>query len=107
MNPRRTSRALAASLALLAPVAAVLAQSEAAADKWYKIAISGNEVAFVNENSIQRVGNHVQVRVKQNYAGPGGVREEGQDLPVGTHRLPARLRAAQACDDGNARLCGS
>ena len=33
MNPRRTSRALAASLALLAPVAAVLAQSEAAADK--------------------------------------------------------------------------
>ena len=49
MNLRHSSLALAASLALLAPVAAVLAQSEAAADKWYKIAISGNEIAFVND----------------------------------------------------------
>ena len=70
MNPRRTSLALAASLALLAPAATVLAQSEAAADKWYKVAISGNEIAFVNTDSIQRVGNHVQVRVKQNYVAP-------------------------------------
>ena len=70
MNFRHTSLALAASLALLAPVAAVLAQSEAAADKWYKVAISGNEVAFVNTGTIQRVGTHVQVRVKQNYLAP-------------------------------------
>jgi hypothetical protein len=70
MNPRRTSLALAASLALLAPAAALLAQSETAADKWHKVAISGNEVAFVNAGTIQRVGTHVQVRVKQNYVAP-------------------------------------
>jgi hypothetical protein len=70
MNHRHTSLALAASLALLAPAAALLAQSETAADKWFKVAISGNEVAFVNAGTIQRVGNHVQVRVKQNYVAP-------------------------------------
>jgi hypothetical protein len=70
MNHRHTSLALAASLALLAPAAALLAQSETAADKWFKVAISGNEVAFVNAGAIQRVGNHVQVRVKQNYVAP-------------------------------------
>ena len=78
MNPRRTSLALAASLGLLAPVAAVLAQSEAAADKWYKVAISGNEIAFVNTDSIQRVGNHVQVRVKQNYVAPVDSAKKGK-----------------------------
>jgi hypothetical protein len=70
MNHRHTSLALAASLALLAPAAALLAQSETAADKWFKVAISGNEVAFVNAGTIQRVGTHVQVRVKQNYVAP-------------------------------------
>ncbi len=93
MNPRRTSRALAASLALLAPVAAVLAQSEAAADKWYKIAISGNEVAFVNENSIQRVGNHVQVRVKQNQLAPVESAKKGKTYQ--STRTDYRLDCAQ------------
>ena len=78
MNLRRTSLALAASLALLAPVAAVLAQSETEADKWYKVAISGNEIAFVNTSSIQRVGNHVQVRVKQNYLAPVDSAKKGK-----------------------------
>ena len=78
MNLRHTSLALAASLALLAPVAAVLAQSEAAADKWYKVAISGNEIAFVNTSSIQRVGTHVQVRVKQNYLAPVDSAKKGK-----------------------------
>jgi hypothetical protein len=78
MNPRRTSLALAASLALLAPIAAVLAQSEAAADKWYKVAVSGNEIAFVNTGSIQRVGTHLQVRVKQNYLAPVDSAKKGK-----------------------------
>jgi hypothetical protein len=78
MNPLRTTRVLAASLALLAPVATVLAQSETAADKWYKVAISGNEVAFVNTSSIQRVGDHVQVRVKQNYLAPVASAKKGK-----------------------------
>jgi opacity protein-like surface antigen len=78
MNPRRTSLALAASLALLAPVAAVLAQSAAAADKWHKVAISGNEIAFVNTSSIQRVGTQLQVRVKQNYLAPVDSAKKGK-----------------------------
>jgi hypothetical protein len=78
MNFRRTSLALAGSLALLAPVAAVLAQAEAAADKWYKVAISGNEIAFVNTSSIQRVGTQLQVRVKQNYLAPVDSAKKGK-----------------------------
>ena len=78
MNPLRTTWVLAASLALLAPVTAVLAQSETAADKWYKVAISGNEVAFVNTGSIQRVGTYVQVRVKQNYLAPVASAKKGK-----------------------------
>mgnify|MGYP003397964656 CR=1 FL=1 len=79
MNLRQTSLVLAASLALLAPAATVLAQSEAAADKWHKVAISGNEIAFVNTSSIQRVGNHVQVRVKQNYLAPVESAKKGKN----------------------------
>jgi len=78
MNPRRTSLALAASLALLAPIAEVPAQSEAAADKWYKVAVSGNEIAFVNTGSIQRAGTHLQVRVKQNYLAPVDSAKKGK-----------------------------
>jgi hypothetical protein len=78
MNPLRTTWVVAASLALLTPVATVLAQSETAADKWYKVAISGNEVAFVNTSSIQRVGDHVQVRVKQNYLAPVASAKKGK-----------------------------
>jgi hypothetical protein len=80
MNLRLTSLALAlaASLALLAPAATLLAQSEADADKWYKVAISGNEIAFVNTGSIQRVGAHVQVRVKQNYLAPVDSAKKGK-----------------------------
>jgi hypothetical protein len=78
MNPLRTTWVVAASLALLAPVATVLAQSETAADKWYKVAISGNEIAFVNTSSIQRVGTYVQVRVKQNYLAPVASAKKGK-----------------------------
>lgn len=70
MNPRRSIRALAASFALLSSAATVQAQSEPAAGEWYKVAISGNEIAFVKTTSIQRIGDQVQVRAKQNYLAP-------------------------------------
>jgi len=80
MNALRTSLplVLAASLALLAPVAAVAAESETAAESWYKVAISGNEIAFVDTGSIQRVGAHVQVSVKQNYLAPVASTKKGK-----------------------------
>ena len=78
MNLRRTSLALAASLALLVPAATLLAQSEAEADQWYKVAISGNEIAFVDTSSIQRVGTQVQVSVKQNYLAPVDSTKKGK-----------------------------
>lgn len=78
MNLRRSFAALAAAFALLASAAAVLAQSDPAADKWYKVAISGNEVAFVNTASIQRIGGMVQVRVKQNYLAPVASAKKGK-----------------------------
>ena len=93
MSPRRTSLALAAALALLAPVASLLAQSEATADKWYKVAISGNEVAFVNLGSIQRVGSQVQVRVKQNYLAPVESAKKGKTYQ--SVRTDYRLDCAQ------------
>ena len=93
MSPRRTSLALAAALALLAPVASLLAQSEATADKWYKVAISGNEIAFVNTGSIQRVGSQVQVRVKQNYLAPVESAKKGKTYQ--SARTDYRLDCAQ------------
>jgi hypothetical protein len=93
MNTLRTTRVLAASLALLVPAATLLAQSETAADKWYKVAISGNEVAFVNTSSIQRVGNHVQVRVKQNYLAPVDSAKKGKTYQ--SARTDYRLDCAQ------------
>jgi hypothetical protein len=93
MDTLRTTRVLAASLALLAPAATLLAQSETAADPWYKVAISGNEVAFVNTSSIQRVGNHVQVRVKQNYLAPVDSAKKGKTYQ--SARTDYRLDCAQ------------
>jgi hypothetical protein len=93
MSPRRTSLILAGALALLAPAAALLAQSEATADEWYKVAISGNEVAFVNMGSIQRVGSQVQVRVKQNYLAPMASAKKGKTYQ--SARTDYRLDCAQ------------
>lgn len=42
----------------------------ATADKWYSVALSDNEEAFVNTNTIQVVGTQMQVRVKENYLAP-------------------------------------
>ena len=42
----------------------------ATADKWYSVALSDSEEAFVNTNTIQAVGAQMQVRVKENYLAP-------------------------------------
>jgi hypothetical protein len=95
MNALRTSLPLllAASLALLAPVAAVAAEPETAAENWYKVAISGNEIAFVDTGSIQRVGDHVQVSVKQNYLAP--VASTKKDKTYQSARTDYRLDCGQ------------
>ena len=58
-------------LALVAVSGAVHSQSApATADRWYSVALSDSEEAFVNTNTIQVVGAQMQVRVKENYLAP-------------------------------------
>jgi len=63
---------LGAGLVIVASFSgAALAQSApATADKWYSVALSDNEEAFVNTNTIKAVGSQMQVRVKENYLAP-------------------------------------
>jgi hypothetical protein len=63
---------LAAGVVVFAALSgAALAQSApATADKWYSVALSDNEEAFVNTNAITAVGSQMQVRVKENYLAP-------------------------------------
>ena len=58
-------------LTLLAVAGAALAQgAPASEEKWYSVALSDNEEAFVNTNTIKAVGTQMQVRVKENYLAP-------------------------------------
>jgi hypothetical protein len=50
----------------------------AGADKWYSVATSDSEVAFVNTNSIKAVGTTVEVRVKENFTSPRPAAKEGK-----------------------------
>ena len=43
---------------------------EAPADKWYQVAISSSETAYVNNNAIKLVGDTVEVKVKENFNAP-------------------------------------
>lgn len=83
---------LIASLAL--PAAAV-AEGETAgtADKWYSVATSDQEQAFVNETAITLVGTDVQVKVKQNYAAPQPAAKEGKTYQ--STRSIYRLKCAE------------
>jgi hypothetical protein len=45
-------------------------QPAAGADKWYSVATSDNEEAFVNTSSIKLVGTTVELRAKENYTAP-------------------------------------
>jgi hypothetical protein len=83
------------SIAALTLPAVVLAQGEAGgtADKWYSVAISDNEQAFVNETAITLVGTDVQVKVKQNYASPQPAAKQGKTFQ--SARSIYRLKCAE------------
>jgi hypothetical protein len=70
----RIAKIVPFSLALVSLAAftgAALAQGAPATDeKWYSVALSDNEEAFVNTNTVQAVGAQMQVRVKENYFTP-------------------------------------
>lgn len=71
MRNARISMLAAGVVVFAAFSGAALAQSApATADKWYSVALSDNEEAFVNTNAITAVGSQMQVRVKENYLAP-------------------------------------
>jgi len=47
-------------------------------DKWYSVATSDSEVAFVKTNSIKQVGATVQVKVKENFTAPRPAAKAGK-----------------------------
>ncbi len=60
---------------------AVAKQAPAAgADKWYSVATSDSEVAFVNTNSIKQVGTTVEVKVKENFTAPRPAAKAGKSF---------------------------
>jgi len=48
------------------------------ADKWYSVATSDSEEAFVNTNSITQVGATIQVKVKENFTSPRAAAKAGK-----------------------------
>jgi hypothetical protein len=46
--------------------------------KWYSVATSDSEEAFVNTNSLKLVGTTVEVRVKENFTAPRPAAKEGK-----------------------------
>lgn len=59
---------------------AALAQaaSDTVADKWYSVATSDSEEAFVNTNTIKLVGTNVEVKVKENFTAPRPAAKQGK-----------------------------
>jgi Surface-adhesin protein E len=58
---------------------AVAQQAPAAgADKWYSVATSDSEVAYVNTNSIKQVGTTIEVKVKENFTAPRPAAKAGK-----------------------------
>ena len=93
MNSRNPLSVIAIALALAGP-AACWRRKRQPLDKWQSVAKTDNQEAFVNGSSIVAVGEQLEARVKQNFALPQPVREEGQDLPVVAHDVSLRLRPA-------------
>ncbi|MFO1406668.1 MAG: hypothetical protein U1F08_03935 [Steroidobacteraceae bacterium] len=60
----------AAVVSALVAAGAARAQAGAGNDKWYSVATSASEVAYVNVNAIKRVGTTVEVKVKENFTAP-------------------------------------
>ncbi len=64
---------------LVAVSGAALAQgAPATGDKWYSVALSDSEEAFVNTNTVKAVGAQMQVRVKENYLAPRESAKKGK-----------------------------
>jgi len=54
------------------------APAAGADSKWYSVATSDSEEAFVNTNSIKAVGTTVEVKVKENFTAPRPAAKEGK-----------------------------
>lgn len=82
-----------AAVLLACGVATAQGTAAAGAEKWYSVATSDSEVAFVNTNSIKLVGTSVEVRVKENFAAPRPAAKEGKTFQ--STRTVYRLDCAQ------------
>jgi hypothetical protein len=58
------------SLLTLSGVARAEEEAAAGSEKWYSVATSDAEEAFVNTNSIKLVGTAVELRAKENFVAP-------------------------------------
>lgn len=67
-----------ASVILGCGVAAAQQSSSAGADKWYAVATSDSEVAFVNTRSIRTAGTGIEVKVKENFNAPRPAAKAGR-----------------------------
>lgn len=59
-------------------LAAAQQATAATADKWYSVATSDSEVAFVNTQSMKAVGATIEVKVKENFTAPKPAAKAGK-----------------------------
>jgi len=93
MRNRTELAAVAAVLTTLISSCATAPAPSVPLEAWYKVAISGSEAAFVDTNSIRRVGTLVDVQVKENYLAPKPAAKEGKTFQ--SARTDYRLDCAQ------------
>ncbi len=67
-----------ASVILVCGMAAAQQAPATGASKWYSVATSDSEVAFVNTSSIKQVGTTVEVKVKENFTAPRPAAKAGK-----------------------------
>jgi hypothetical protein len=67
-----------ATIVLGCGLAAAQGEPAAGAGKWYSVATSDSEEAFVNTNSIKQVGTTVEVKVKENFTAPKPAAKKGK-----------------------------
>lgn len=79
--------------AVAALVGVAATAGEAPVDKWYQVAISSSETAYVNNNAIKLVGDTVEVKVKENFTAPRPAASGGKTF-LSTRTL-YRLNCAQ------------
>jgi uncharacterized membrane protein len=96
LNNRMALAAVAAALATLVTSCATTPASSSSTpvtESWYKVAISGNQEAFVDTNSIRMAGTLLQVQVKENYLAPKPAAKAGKTFQ--SARTDYRLDCAQ------------